>query len=62
MEKSYTNKHIILGSKSPRRIELMKLMGFNVKVLKLNIKEDYPSSLSPIETALFLSKKKSKCL
>ncbi len=57
MEKLNTN--IILGSKSPRRIELLKLLGLDFEVRKLNIKESFPKSLSPIQTALFLSKKKS---
>ena len=60
MRKLNTNKHIILGSKSPRRIELMKLMGFSFEVQKLDINEDYPNTLSPIQTAIFLSKKKAR--
>jgi len=59
MEKLNTNKNIILGSKSPRRIELLKLMGLNIQVRKLDIDETYPRSLSPIQTALFLSRKKA---
>ncbi|MAZ55992.1 MAG: septum formation protein Maf [Flavobacteriales bacterium] len=59
MEKFNTNKNIILGSKSPRRIELLKLMGLNIQVRKLDIDESYPKSLSPIQTALFLSRKKA---
>ena len=59
MVKLNTKKYIILGSQSPRRKELLKLMGFNFKTQKLNIREDYPKSLSPIQVALFLSKKKA---
>ena len=60
MEKLNTNNHtIILGSQSPRRMELLKVMGLDFEVRKLNIDETYPKSLSPIQTALFLSKKKS---
>ena len=59
MGKLNTDKKIILGSKSPRRIELLKLMGLNFKVRQLNIDETYPKSLSPIKTALFLSRKKA---
>ena len=54
-----TNINIILGSKSPRRIELLNLMGLKFQVRQLNIDEIYPKSLSPIQTALFLSKKKA---
>tara|TARA_B100000530_G_scaffold18087_1_gene12102 strand:+ start:165 stop:743 length:579 start_codon:yes stop_codon:yes gene_type:complete len=60
MDKLNTNIRIILGSKSPRRIELLKLMGLNIKVRQLDVDETYPQSLSPIQTALFLSKKKAK--
>ena len=59
MEQLNTNNDIILGSKSPRRIELLKLMGLDFEVRKLNIDETFPKSLSPIQTALFLSKKKA---
>ena len=59
MEKLNTDKIIILGSKSPRRMELMKMMGIPFKVLKLNTKENYPKYLRPNEVAVFLSKKKS---
>ena len=59
MKKLNTKKKIILGSKSPRRIELMKLMGFDFNVQKMDIIEDAPASLSPIQTAIFLSKKKA---
>ena len=60
MGKLNIKQNIILGSKSPRRIELLKLMNLNFKVKKLNVDESYPKTLSPIQTALFLSKKKSK--
>jgi len=61
MEKlNINNKQIILGSQSPRRKELLNAMGLEFKVKKLNVEESYPQSLSPIQTALFLSRKKSK--
>lgn len=61
MEKfNINNKQIILGSQSPRRKELLNAMGLKFKVKKLNVEESYPKSLSPIQTALFLSRKKSK--
>ncbi|MBF25466.1 MAG: septum formation protein Maf [Flavobacteriales bacterium] len=59
MEKLNTNFNIILGSKSPRRIELLKLMGFNFKIQQLDIDESYPNSLTPTQIAVFLSKKKA---
>jgi len=60
MKKLNTDKIIILGSKSPRRFELMKMMGIPFKVLKLNTQEDYPKYLRPNQVASFLSKKKSE--
>ena len=60
MEQLNTNNHtIILGSKSPRRIELMNMMGFPFRVETLDIEESYPKSLSPIQVAIYLSKKKA---
>ena len=59
MEKLNTKKNIILGSKSPRRLELLKKMGFNFDTRRIEVDEVYPESLSPIKIALFLSKKKA---
>ena len=59
MGKLNIKKNIILGSKSPRRIDLLKLINLDFEVKKLDINEDYPKSLSPIQIALFLSKKKA---
>tara|TARA_B100000945_G_scaffold95581_1_gene74716 strand:- start:3771 stop:4355 length:585 start_codon:yes stop_codon:yes gene_type:complete len=60
MEQLNTNNHtIILGSKSPRRIELMNMMGFPFRVETLDIEESYPKSLSPTQVAIYLSKKKA---
>ena len=60
MEKlNINNKKIILGSQSPRRKELLSAMGIKFKVKKLNVEESFPNSLSPIQVALFLAKKKA---
>ena len=37
-----TKKNIILGSKSPRRTELLKQIGFDFKVNKIEVDENYP--------------------
>ena len=60
MVKSNIKKNIILGSKSPRRIELLQLMGFQFETRKLDVDEKYPKNLSPIQVAVFLSKKKAQ--
>ena len=60
MEKLNTNKKsIVLGSKSPRRKELLNLMGLDFKIKKLDVKETFSKKLTPIQTALFLSQKKA---
>jgi septum formation protein len=60
MVRSNIKDNIILGSKSPRRIELLKLMGFQFETRKLDVDEKYPKNLSPIQIAIFLSKKKAQ--
>lgn len=53
--------HIILGSNSPRRRELLAGLDldFEVKVIS-GLKETYPNSLQPEEIPLFLSKLKAE--
>jgi len=51
---------IILASKSPRRQELMQLMGLNFKVELKDVDESYPEGLSPAEIAVFIAEKKAK--
>lgn len=50
---------LILASKSPRRQELMQLMGLNFKVLLKDVDESYPEVLSPAEIACYISEKKA---
>jgi len=50
---------IILASKSPRRQELLKLMGIDFTVVLKDVDESYPSNLSPSEIAIHISEKKS---
>jgi len=49
---------IILASKSPRRQELLKLMGFDFRVVLKEVDESYPENLSPAEIAVYISEKK----
>ena len=51
---------ITLASKSPRRQELLKLMGLNFKVELRDVDESYPESLSPAEIAVYISEQKAK--
>ncbi len=51
---------LILASKSPRRQELMSLMGLNFRVVLKEVDESYPEHLSPEEVAVYISEKKAK--
>jgi septum formation protein len=51
---------IILASKSPRRQELLKLMGFDFQVVLREVDESYPPGLSPSEIAVYISEKKAR--
>ena len=51
---------IILASQSPRRLELLKGLGFDFEIINLNIDETYPSELKPNEVAGFLSQIKAE--
>ena len=50
---------IILASKSPRRQELLKLMGLDFKVMLKDVDESYPESLLPAEIAVYIAEKKA---
>jgi septum formation protein len=49
---------IILASKSPRRQELLQLMGIDFTVVLKDVDESYPYNLSPSEIAVHISEKK----
>ena len=51
---------IILASKSPRRQELLKLMGIDFRIVLKEVDETYPDKLSPHEIALYISEKKAR--
>lgn len=51
---------VILASKSPRRQELLKLMGIDFRVVLKEVDESYPADLSPSEIAVFISEQKAK--
>jgi septum formation protein len=51
---------IILASKSPRRQELMKLMGLDFTIELKEVDESYPDQLTPAEIAVYISEKKIK--
>ncbi len=51
---------IILASKSPRRQELLKLMGIDFRIVLKEVDESYPEGLTPSEIAVYISEKKAK--
>lgn len=51
---------IYLASKSPRRQELLTLMGLTYQLLLKDVDETYPDHLNPIEVASYISEIKAK--
>lgn len=51
---------IILASKSPRRQELMQLMGLDFSIELKEVDESFPTDLSPAEIAVYIAEKKAK--
>jgi len=51
---------IILASKSPRRQELLTLMGLKFSIELKDVDESYPITLSAPEIAIYISEKKAK--
>ncbi len=54
-----TIQRLILGSKSPRRQELISSIGLPVEIRTQDVDETYPESLSPEEVPVFLAQKKA---
>lgn len=50
---------LILASRSPRRIELLKMLGCEFQVIPSNLEEEIDSSLSPIENVKRLARLKA---
>ncbi len=53
---------LILGSKSPRRQELIKGLGFEYEIRTLDTDESYPETLKPQQIASYLAEIKAKAL
>lgn len=51
---------LLLGSKSPRRSQLLMGLGYEFKVVDINCQEVYPKELACEQVASFLSELKSK--
>lgn len=53
---------IILGSKSPRRQELIAGLGLNFEIRTKEVEEIYPEDIEPTKVAIYLSKLKAQPL
>lgn len=62
MEKQTLGFQLVLGSKSPRRQELLAGMGFDFEVRTKDTEEDFPDSLSPKEVPAYLAEVKALAL
>ena len=61
MENRFLPKqHIILASKSPRRQQLLKDLGWEFTILTRDIDESFPDDLKKEEVALYLCEHKAK--
>lgn len=54
------NQEFILASKSPRRQELMKLMGLDFVLVLKEVDESYPDSLPLREVPVYIAEQKAK--
>ncbi|MEY2962983.1 MAG: hypothetical protein RL754_244 [Bacteroidota bacterium] len=54
--------NLVLGSKSPRRAQLLRDLGFTFSVLVTDADENAPESLTGAETAVWISEQKAKAL
>lgn len=53
------NYHLILASKSPRRQELLKSLGFDFEIRTKEVDESFPADMDVKQVAQYLAKKKS---
>jgi septum formation protein len=53
---------LVLGSKSPRRQELLAGMGFQFEIRTKDTDETFPTSLQPVDVPVFLAELKSEAL
>lgn len=53
---------LVLGSKSPRRKELLEQMGYSFEVRVQETDEHFPSDLEPEEVPLYIAKEKARAL
>ena len=54
------NFSLLLGSKSPRRLQLLQEAGFDPEVVEISSEEVFPQLLPLLEVAKFLAEQKAK--
>ncbi len=59
MQRINKNIEILLGSKSPRRRELLANAGFTFRLVEISVNEDYPAGFPVEEVAAYLCEKKA---
>jgi septum formation protein len=57
-----SNKKIILGSKSPRRQELLAGIGIEFTIKTKDTDESYPADLNPLDVPIYIAKNKANAL
>lgn len=56
------NKKLVLGSKSPRRMQLMKEAGYEFEVRTMETEEDFDENMPTLEVAEMLALRKAQAL
>ncbi len=57
-----TQKRIVLGSKSPRRQELLAGIGIEFTIRTKDTDESYPEDLNPLDVPIYIAKNKANAL
>jgi septum formation protein len=56
----FFKQKILLASQSPRRQQLLRDSGFDIDIVRLDVEEDFPSSLIAEQIPMYLAEKKNK--
>ena len=62
MANNIADLKVILGSKSPRRSQLLKEAGFNVEIRIQDVDESFDPAMPVLDVALYLAKRKGEAL
>ncbi len=59
LKKKFEGQRIILGSKSPRREELLKMLGLSFEVIAKDVDESFPENFRREDISMFVARKKA---